>query len=59
MFAGNGDGTFQAPVWFGLGPDPAEVVSADLHGQGAASGLPDVVVTDGSGKLLVLLNTTP
>ena len=59
VFQGNADGTFQDPQWFGLGNSPFMAVPANLHGQSKTSGKPDVVVTDASGYVTVLLNTTP
>jgi hypothetical protein len=59
VFQRNGDGTFQAPIWFGAGPEPITPAAADLHGQSKGSGVPDIIITDGSGTVLILHNTTP
>jgi hypothetical protein len=58
VLTGNGDGTFNTPVLFGVGSDPAFTTTSYLHGKPASSGMPDVVVTDRTGSILVLLNTT-
>jgi hypothetical protein len=59
VFTGNGDGTFNTPVPFGVGPNPRIAVPSHLHRKPASTGTPDVTVTDAGGAVLVLLNTTP
>jgi hypothetical protein len=58
VFTGNGDGTFNSPVLFGTGPNPRAAVSSYLRGNVVGAGIPDVTITDASGVVLVLLNTT-
>src|ERR1039458_1272168 len=58
VFTGNGDGTFNTPVLFGIGPNPRTAVASHLHSRTDGSGKPDVTVTDANGSVLVLLNTT-
>ncbi len=59
VFTGNGDGTFVVPeTFYGVGPEPGAVVAGAFHGQRPIAGTPDVVVTDSSGALEMLLNTT-
>jgi hypothetical protein len=42
VLRGNGDGTFQAPVDYQVGEDPASVAIGDFNGDG----VPDIVVAD-------------
>jgi hypothetical protein len=56
---GNGDGTFQAPFYQGLGADPGQIFLQDLHGQKPSAHQPDIAAPDGSGGVMVLINTTP
>lgn len=50
---GNGDGTFAAPVLYGVGPDPRDVVVADIDGDG----LPDIAsANNGDGTISLLKN---
>jgi hypothetical protein len=50
VLLGNGDGTFQAPVRYGAGPNPFDVIATDLDGDGK----PDLAVfgTDSGGPVL-------
>jgi hypothetical protein len=55
VMLGNGDGTFQSPTSFGLGSDGVNaVLCVDLNDDN----MPDIVTTNGNGKVNVLLNTT-
>jgi len=56
VFVGNGDGTFQAPFYVGAGPVPLDILVANLHGQSASAGMPDIVAPDSSGGVMVLFN---
>jgi hypothetical protein len=58
IYLGNGDATFT--TWFdiGTGPSPTGLLVANLHGQAASAGLPDIVAPDASGGVMVLVNTT-
>jgi hypothetical protein len=58
VFLGLGDGTFAAPFFLGQGPSPGSIFSANLHGQKSAAGLPDLVLPDTTGGVLVLINET-
>jgi hypothetical protein len=58
VFLGLGNGTFAAPFFLGQGPSPGSIFSANLHGQKAAAGLPDLVLPDTTGGVLVLINQT-
>jgi hypothetical protein len=54
IFFGNGDGTFQPPVFYSTGKNPTAAAIGDLNGDGK----PDLVVTDvTSGNVSVMLNT--
>jgi hypothetical protein len=55
LLIGNGDGTFQPPVTFAVGPSSVTVVAADLNGDGK----PDLAVADQSGSVSILLNACP
>jgi hypothetical protein len=59
FYLGNGDETF--PTWFsiGTGSSPGSVLVENLRGQSAKAELPDIVVPDTSGGVMVLLNLTP
>ena len=58
VYLGEGGGTYAAPIELGVGAAPADLLVEDLHGQLVWSGLPDIVVPDSSGGVLVLLNLT-
>jgi hypothetical protein len=55
VLLGNGDGTLQAPVFFGADEDPQSVTTGDFNGDG----LPDLAVANWfSGDVSVLINNT-
>jgi len=55
VLLGNGDGTFQAPVNYGVGTNPLSVAVGDFNGDGK----PDLAVANfGSSNVSILLNTT-
>jgi hypothetical protein len=58
IFLGKGDGTFNAPFYIGAGPSPGDILAVNLHGQPATAGHPDLVAPDGSGGVMVLINTS-
>jgi len=55
VLAGNGDGTFAAPVGFGVHKTPVSVVAADFNGDGQ---LDLVTANANSDDVSVLINTT-
>jgi hypothetical protein len=56
VLLGNGDGTLQAPVFYGAGSGPISVAMGDFNGDGK----PDLAVANyGSNNLTIILNTTP
>ena len=58
IYLGNGDATYATPFSIGMGPAPNDILVANLHGQSATKGLPDIVEPDGNGGVMVLLNLT-
>jgi len=58
IFLGLGGGAYEAPFEIGTGPSPTGLLVANLHGQTASAGLADLVAPDGTGGVMVLLNTT-
>jgi hypothetical protein len=55
VLLGNGDGTFQDPLFFDVGPNPIGIASGDFSGDG----FPDLVTGNfGSNTVSVLLNDT-
>jgi hypothetical protein len=58
IFLGKGDATFADPYYIGAGPSPGDLLTQNLHGQAPLAGLPDIVVPDASGGVMVLINTT-
>ena len=60
VYLGLGGGVFaSSPIGFGAGPAPGDIIAATLHGQSPLAGVPDLVLPDGSGGVVVLFNTTP
>jgi len=59
ILLGKGNATFAAPYYIGAGYSPGDLLIQNLHGQPAAAGLPDIVVPDTTGGVMVLINTTP
>ncbi len=59
VFLGQGGATYATPFSVGTGPSPGSILVENLHGQSPKAGLPDIVVPDTSGGVVVLLNLTP
>jgi hypothetical protein len=59
IFLGEGSATYATPFSIGTGPSPGSILVENLHGQSPKAGLPDIVVPDTSGGVIVLLNLTP
>jgi FG-GAP-like repeat len=58
IFFGKGDGTFRQPFYIGAGANPGDLLVENLHGQAPSAGLPDFVLPDRSGGVMVLINLT-
>jgi hypothetical protein len=58
VYLGIGKATYATPFFLGTGPSPGSLFPANLHGQKAKADLPDLVAPDGTGGVMVLLNTT-
>jgi hypothetical protein len=58
VFLGQGGATYATPFYIGTGPSPGSILVENLHGQSPKTGLPDIVVPDTSGGVIVLLNLT-
>lgn len=58
ILLGEGNAVFEPQIGIGLGPSPANILVANLHGQAAAAGLPDIVAPDYAWGLAVLVNLT-
>ncbi len=58
IYLGLGNATYGTPFYLGTGPSPGTIFPANLHGQRASKGLPDLVAPDETGGVEVLLNTT-
>ena len=56
IYLGKSDGTFKTPFYVGAGPLPGDLVLENLHGQPV--GFPDIVATDVTGGVTVLINAT-
>jgi hypothetical protein len=56
IFFGKGSATYSSAYCIGTGPEPTDLLPVDLHGQEAKSGVPDIVSTDASTGVVVLLN---
>jgi hypothetical protein len=56
IFFGKGSATYSSAYCIGTGPAPTSLLPADLHGQGL--GFSDIVSTDSSTGVIVLLNLT-
>jgi hypothetical protein len=54
IFFGEGSATYSNAYCIGTGPAPTGLLTVDLHGQKA--GVPDIVSTDSSTGVVVLLN---
>lgn len=57
LFPGNGDGTFQAPLYFGTGINTSFLIKGEFQGQPKGY-KPDLVVAS-QGAIDILLNRTP
>jgi hypothetical protein len=55
ILLGNGDGTFQPPIAFPVGINPASLITADFNHDGK----PDLAALTGYSGITILLNTTP
>jgi hypothetical protein len=58
VYLGKGNGEFQTPFFFGPGDDPGQIFTENLHGQSGSASLPDIVLPDGTGGVMVLINLT-
>ena len=58
VYLGKGNGTFQSPFFLGPGDAPGQILTENLHGQLASANLPDIVLPDGTGGVMVLTNLT-
>ena len=58
IYLGEGGATYAAPFSIGAGPGPGSILVENLHGQSPEAHLPDIVVPDTSGGVMVLLNQT-
>jgi hypothetical protein len=58
IYLGAGGATFATPFSIGTGPSPGSMLVENLHGQSRKAGLPDIVVPDSSGGVMVLVNLT-
>jgi len=58
IFLGKGQATYESPFYIGTGPSPGSILTANLHGQPASKGLPDLIAPDYSGGVMVLIDTT-
>lgn len=58
VYLGQVGATYATPFSIGTGPSPGSLLFANLHGQSPTSGLPDLVVPDTSGGVMVLFNLT-
>jgi len=57
IYLGEGNATYATPFGIGTGPSPGSILVEHLHSQSVAA-VPDIVVPDSSGGVMVLLNTT-
>ncbi len=58
IYLGQGGATYATPFNIGTSTAPGAVIVENLHGQPDFSGLPDIVIPDFTGGVLVLVNTT-
>ncbi len=59
IYLGKGNGTFEStPFFIGPGEAPGMILTENLHGQAASANLPDIVLPDSTGGVMVLINTT-
>jgi len=55
---GEGGAKYATPFYIGTGSSPAGVLVANLHGQAASAGMPDILAPDTTGFVVTLLNLT-
>lgn len=58
VYFGKGGLNFTDPIYLGTGTQAAWILLMNAHGQPATAGKPDIVIPDGSGQILTLLNMT-
>jgi len=58
IYLGQGGGAYATPFEIGTGPSPGSLLVANVHGQLASAGLPDIVAPDTSGGVMTLINQT-
>ena len=58
IYLGEGEAEYASPFQIGTGPSPGSVLLANIHGQAASAGLPDILAPDASGGVMVLINQT-
>jgi hypothetical protein len=58
IYLGQGSATYATPFNIGTSTAPGALIVENLHGQPDFSGLPDIVVPDFSGGVMVLINAT-
>jgi hypothetical protein len=58
IYLGQGSATYANPFDIGTYIYPGSLIVENLHGQPASAGLPDIVVPDLNGGVMVLFNKT-
>ncbi len=59
FYLGEGAATYGTPFGLGAGPSAGSILVENLHGQSHKADVPDIVIPDLSGGVMVLLNLTP